>query len=213
MTALIIIEGLVILILLILVAGLLKSHAEILRELHRLGGSIEGADTPGGPRVTGLGAVPLTELSGTEPSGTPRAVSLTHGRGETLLAFLSTGCSSCMTFWDTLGSSPEMPTPTTRPVIVTRGPDGESPAKVSSLSPSGVAVVMSSDVWDAFAVPVTPFFMLVDGQGKVIGEGSAASWDQLVGLFKRSMEERDVDGPAPGLPPDDPSLYENPVQR
>ena len=41
MTALVVLEGVVILLLLILVAGLLKSHAEILRQLHRLGASTE----------------------------------------------------------------------------------------------------------------------------------------------------------------------------
>ena len=42
MTALIVIEGVALLLLALLVVGLLRSHAEILRALHRLGVDVEG---------------------------------------------------------------------------------------------------------------------------------------------------------------------------
>lgn len=211
MTALIILEGVVILLLLVLVAGLLKSHAEILRELHRLGGRPEGEIGPRGVRVTGLGQAPLTEITGSDPSGNERTVSLTHGRGETLIAFLSTGCAACQVFWQTLSEKPEMPTPSTRPVIITKGSEAESPGRVRKLAPAGVPLVMSSDAWDAFKVPLTPFFMLVGGEGQVLGEGSAMSWDQLLGLLERSRA--DAEEPVAAISPDDPTLYENPIQR
>lgn len=211
MTPLVIVEGLVILLLLVLVGGLLKSHAEILRELHSLGGRLDGETGPGGVRVTGLGEAPLTEIQGTDPAGNERTVSLVHGRGETLMAFLSTGCASCQTFWQALGSRPKMPTPTTRALILTKGSEAESPGQVAKLAPGGVPVVMSTDAWDSFRVPLTPFFMLVDGEGRVLGEGSAAHWDQLLGLLDRSMA--DIPESAAAISPDDPTLYENPVQR
>jgi hypothetical protein len=44
MLALVIGEGAVLLFLALLVAGLLRSHAEILRALHDLGASVEPAD-------------------------------------------------------------------------------------------------------------------------------------------------------------------------
>lgn len=212
MTALVIIEGLVILLLLVLMAGLLKSHAEILRELHRLGGRIDGETGPGGVRVTGLGEAPMTEITGTDPAGTTRTVSLAHGRGDTLIAFLSTGCAACQTFWQTLAERPRMPTAITRPVVVTKGPEAESPGQVAKLAPADLPVVMSSDAWDAFRVPLTPFFMLVDGQGRVLGEGSATNWNQLLGLLERSIADASSET-EPAISPDDPTLYENPVKR
>lgn len=211
MTALIIIEGLIILLLLILVAGLLKSHAEILRELHRLGGRLDGATGPGGVRVTGLGEAPLTAIQGVDTAGNERTVSLVHGRGETLIAFLSTGCASCQTFWQALGQQPAMPTPSTRAVIVTKGSEAESPGQVARLAPEGVTTVMSSDAWDSFRVPLTPFFMLVDGEGRVLGEGSAMHWEQLLGLLERSISDA-PDEQSAAISPSDPTLYENPVQ-
>ena len=211
MTALVVIEGLVILLLLVLVAGLLKSHAEILRELNRLGAKFDGGETgPGGVRVTGLGEAPLEELVGTDPKGNARTVSLVHGRGETLVAFLSTGCASCQTFWQALATNQTMPTPDTRPVIVTKGSEAESPGQVAKLAPEGVPLIMSTDAWDSFGVPLTPFFMLIDGNGRVLGEGSAVHWDQLLGLLHRSMH----DAPDESVfSSQDPTLYENPVQR
>jgi hypothetical protein len=87
---------------------------------------------------------------------------------------------------------------------------------------------MSDDAWDAFTVPLTPFFMLVDGAGRVIGEGSATTWDHLIGLLRQSAadaqvpthmdtveRERFTDSRLhmSGIDPGDPSLYENPLSR
>ena len=54
-TALVIVEGVVIVVLALLVVGLLRSHAEILRRLHDLGAGVEAGDATaaapaGGPR-------------------------------------------------------------------------------------------------------------------------------------------------------------------
>lgn len=229
MTAIVVIEAVVILLLLILVAGLLKSHAEILRQLHMLGGSVEGEVPRSNPtlRTTGFEKTPVAEISGTDPSGSTRSISLEHGRGETLLAFLSTGCSSCRAFWDALGSDIEMPTPNTRPVIITKGAAAESPGKVAELAPTGVTLIMSDDAWDTFRVPLTPYFMLVDGEARVIGEGSASSWSHLMSLLRQSASDSDptlLDTDErerftdtrlsrSGVEPGDPTLYENPTDK
>lgn len=228
MTAVIVIEAVVIALLVMLVAGLLKSHAEILRELDRLGagGSGEGPSRDERLRVTGLGTAPSAEIVGVDPSGSAVSVSLAHGRGETLLAFLTTGCSSCRVFWDELSADPALPTARTRPVVVTKGPGSESPGKVAELSPGGVNVVMSDEAWDDFRVPLTPYFMLVDGEGAVIGEGSATNMKHLVELFRQSVadatpvkmstrgRERFTDDSLArsGIDPGDPSLYEDPLR-
>lgn len=228
MAAIVIIEAVVIVLLLILMAGLLKSHAEILRRLDSLGSRAEDGDerSAGQLRTTGLGEAPASVLSGVDPSGSTVQISLRHGRGETLLCFLSTGCVSCRVFWEELSAQPDLPTPQTRPVIVTKGTAAESPSKVAEMAPDRVSVVMSDEAWDVFKVPVTPYFMLVDGTGAVLGEGSANNMEHLLGLFQQaqtdsspvrlSTRERETftDGrlSRSGIEPGDESLYEDPLR-
>lgn len=225
MTAVVVIEAVVIVLLLVLVGGLLKSHAEILRQLHRLGESQEEDDPPI-PPGTSLEKAPLGRIHGVDPSGVPRVIDLGTGGGNTVLAFLSSGCASCNTFWDQLGRDDELPVPDTRLVIVTRGPGSESPSRISERAPANVPVIMSDDAWDTFQVPMTPFFLLVDSNNRIVGEGSAAGWKQLRRLLRRSI----ADAPHPtrldtsgrerftddrlegsGVAPGDPSLHENPL--
>jgi hypothetical protein len=229
MTAIVIIEAVVIALLLVLVAGLLKSHAEILRQLHRLGAPIEGSTAVplrSRPSSSGLGTVPVEAVVGSDPRGAARSVSLTSGRQPALLAFLSSGCASCRTFWEAFGSG-VAPVPDARVVVVTKGPGGESPGVVADLAPTGVPVVMSDEAWDAFRVPMTPYFVLVAPGGEVLGEGSATSPHQLGDLLARADADADparldttgrehftddVLGRA-GIDPDDPSLHQNPLDR
>jgi hypothetical protein len=226
MTALLVIEGIVILMLLILVAGLLKSHAEILRQLHRLGASVDRSDTPRPPGVSTFGVASADRVVGTDLSGAERTVSLTNGRSPTLLAFLSSGCATCRSFWEELHHSPEPPLPGTRTVVVTKGTASESPGKLRELAPTDITLLMSDEYWDRFRVPVTPYFLLVDREGNVLGEGSARNWDHLLGLLRQSIS--DTPNPAhldttereeftdsrlrdSGIQPGDDSLYRNPI--
>jgi len=229
MTALVIIEAVVIVMLMILVAGLLKSHAEILRRLEGLGAAEDGdpITPPRQAATTGIERAPSDHLTGVAPDGAAVNVSLTHGSGETLLAFLSTGCASCRVFWGELSGDAEMPTPDTRPIVVTKGPSSESPAKVAELAGPKMRVVMSDDTWDDFKVPVTPYFMLVDQNGRIVGEGSATNLGRLLDLFRRSAadatpvrmstrgREKFTDGrlTESGVTPGDSSLYENPTSQ
>lgn len=227
MTALIVIEGVVILILLILVAGLLKSHAEILRQLHRLGGEPNARDNGRQPAPVGFTEVPSRVITGVDLEGASRSVSLETGHSPTLIAFLSSGCASCQTFWSELRAQPEPPLPNTRTVVVTKGPRAESPAKLAELAAPATEVVMSDEAWDEFRVPMTPYFLLVDPQALVVGEGSARDWQHLLSLLRQSAADGDptrLDTPGrerftderlrgSGIEPGDPSLYENPVER
>ena len=234
MTAIVVIEAVVILLLLILVAGLLRSHAEILRQLDRLGASEDGiSGDPGLVRKsTGLEKAPSAELRGVDPHGAARVVTLRHGRGNTLIAFLSSGCVSCQVFWQQLSGDYDLPTPDTRIVIVTRGPARESPSRISELAPKEVPLVMSDDTWDLFKVPLTPYFLLLDGDARVLGEGSASSWDRLLGMFRQSAADGAIPTGHPagldtseresytdsrlthsGIEPGDPALHENPLDR
>lgn len=229
MTAVVVIEAVVIALLLILVAGLLRSHAEILRQLHQLKGHEGGSGSAGSepPPSTRLEKAPLTQLVGTDPRGAPRTIGLEHGSGNTLLAFLSSGCVSCQGFWEELGRDHDTPTPDTRVVVVTKGAQSESPSRIGELAPQDVPLVMSDDVWDQFRVPLTPYFLLIDGQGRVLGEGSAATWKRLLKLFRRAVA--DAQNPAhldtrnrekftdtrlsdAGIDSDNPSLYDSPIE-
>lgn len=241
-----------------LVVGLLRSHAEILKSLHDLGVNLEnGADavpvrrsrpavsnrapmrTASGvprPRDENASMGNAVDLTGRLPRGGAARVAVTGVDHATLLAFLSSGCGTCGVFWEALGDpdGPAVPGLDTRVVIITNGPDAESAAAVADLAPAGIVTIMTSEAWDDYRVPVSPYFLLVDGpSGSVVGEGSGTSWDQVLDLLGRAVadagmaltDERAqltrmagqdradwVDGAlrAAGIEPGDPSLYPEP---
>lgn len=244
MTVAVVVLAIVVTLLTVLVAGLLRSHAEILRQLHDLGAGVgDGAAAsgrdPGVPATEGTrprtdGRVPApaagvpdgrlaVDIVGTGPQGESLAIRTVEVEHDTVLVFLSTGCATCATFWSDL-HDPDLPSGT-RLVIVTRDPDEELPQAVVDLAPAGATVVMSTRAWDDLRVPGSPFVVHVHGpSGRVIGEGTAASWDQVLELFLRAggdrqlggnkagadaRRERDLDRVLlqAGIAPGDPSLY------
>src|SRR5205823_5831710 len=102
----------------------------------------------------------------------------------TLLAFLTSGCSSCAEFWGSLGDR-RLPAGV-RIVIVAHGADRERPAKLRELAPKGIPVVMSSRAWSDYQIPGSPYFVLVDGG--VLGEGVATTWHALASLISDALE-------------------------
>ena len=55
------------------------------------------------------------------------------------------------------------------------GPEGESASAITGLAPEHVLVVMSSEAWDAYGVPGSPYFVYIDGAtGSIVGEGHRA---------------------------------------
>jgi hypothetical protein len=227
-TALVVIEGIVIVLLLVLVAGLLRSHADILRRLEALGA---GEDVQITQTRTSISSTPtrtepasLASISGPTPLGDTASVALTDSRGFVLLAFLSSGCSTCQTFWKSFRNGMELPGADIRPVIVTQGPESESPSEIRSRAPLDITTIMSNEAWDSFRVPGTPYFQLVDVErGLVIGEGSAGTWPRLMDLIQRStgdatfnpiklgtkqrQEDSDQALRDAGIAPGDPSMY------
>jgi hypothetical protein len=191
MTAILVIQGVVILLLTVLVAGLLRSHAEILRRLHELGAGddLTSAHTrtavPLSPtrRPRALQETPGTAITGMSPQGATVSVALQGSRGYTLLAFLSSGCGTCKTFWAEFATDGhETPRGGVRTVIVTKSAMDDSLSDIRRLAPTDPLTVMSSEAWDDFKVPFTPYFALVDTErGVVVGDGAAAGWQQLVG--------------------------------
>jgi hypothetical protein len=190
----------------VLVAGLLRSHADILRLLHDLGVRESDLDEPtrqdpavaAGTFATQAGVpgprpgddIVAADLVGATPDGRATQVGVVGTRHSSLLAFLSTGCTTCRDFWDAFKADVDLPGRDTRLVIVTKGPEAESPPIVASLAPPGVTLVMSSEAWDAYAVPVAPYFLLVDGpSGEIIGEGAATSWTRVANLLRQALAD------------------------
>src|SRR3984957_12895155 len=202
--ALLVVLTFVVLLLGVLVAGLLRSHADILRSLHELGVGV-GDPTAGstaavpvemspGPGGMTLGLAPA--IAGLTPSGDARAVSVDNSDRLTLLGFLSSGCHSCAGFWEALQQPDHLGLPGgTRVVIVTKGPELEITPQVRALTSGKVPVLMSTEAWHDYQVPGSPFFVLVDGtSGQKIGQGVASQVDQLVDLVRRAQSERHPSG-------------------
>ncbi len=230
MAAIVSVETVLLVLLVVLVAGLLRSHAEIMRRLGPEDDSTTpatsvpapgGNERPGGPRG---GEAQAPELAGVTPAGDAVKLAFARGAGTpTLLAFLTSGCGTCAQFWQTLGER-RLPAGV-RTVIVTHGSDRERPGKLHSLTPDGIAVVMSSQAWTDYEIPGAPYFVLVDGV--VRGEGVATTWHALASLVAEAIEDQreaeragggerraqriDDTLAAAGIGPGHPSLYPEPV--
>ncbi len=251
MVALAVVLGVVVLLLGVLVAGLLRSHADILKALHDLGagvgdpkgttGPIDAGRSPGvpvtmGPPLPGeRNSTSAPAVAGVTPGGDALAVSVGTSAHATLLAFLSSGCHTCAGFWQSFREADRLGLPAgTRLVVVTKGPELEVPAAVATSSHPGLTVIMSTDAWNDYEVPGSPFFVLVDGRsGRRIGEGVANHFHQVVEMVRRAEADaggfttETTDGPASaagldgpqrelandrellaaGIRPGDPSLY------
>ena len=243
MTALVVALTCAVLLLAVLVAGLLRSHAEILKALHDLGAGLEldRADSHDHAADGAPGPVPVT-IDGIAPprdseAPLPEAVIGTTlqdedvalplvGTGDTLLAFLSSGCTTCAGFWDDFARGVHDVPGDARLVVVAQDLPDESESALRAKAKGDVPVVLSSRAWGEFEVPGSPYFVYVDGSaGRIVGEGSAASWRQVVdllgqaraddaaradriaggGAHRQSRDEQAL--AAAGIRPGDPSLY------
>ena len=240
MTVAVVLLTLVVALLAFLVAGLLRSHAAILRRLHELGAGIEPAvalppaqsaatSTPdlGLPQppsvVEGRAAA---DIAGNGPRGEAHAIRVPGLRTDTVLVFLSSGCTTCHVYWDELRDV-TLPRDV-RLVIVTKGEESESRVAIADLAPPGVTVVMSTQAWSDYGVPGSPYVIDVDGpSGRVRGEGTAPSWEQVRKMLLQGLDdiewqrpnkaasdarrEREADAVllAAGIEPGHPSLYQS----
>jgi hypothetical protein len=220
MTALVAILTVVVALLTLLVAGLLRSHAEILRRLHALdpGDEADGFE----PTIamsatrTGRGA---PDLAGAGLTDDLVHVAVAGASTRTLIAFLSSGCLTCQTFWDAFGDIGALDLPSdVRIVVATKDPAEESESALRTLAAPGLPVVMSTAAWVDYEVPGSPYFVLVDGTtGRVEGEGTGANWPQVRNLIvQASADGRSGDACearidrellAHGIGPGDAALY------
>ena len=188
MTALVAVETLLLVFLAVLVAGLLRSHAEILRALENSGArSAPEADIP--TELEAGGVKEPVELVGTGMTGEAVTVPVPDSGSRLLLAFLTSGCSTCKPMWRAIGRIDETEIPGGAAlVIVTKDRDEESVSRLRKLAPDGVRVVMSSAAWESYRVPGSPYFVYVDGR-RVRGEGSADSWEAALSFLGDGIED------------------------
>lgn len=185
-------------LLILLVIGLLRSYGEIVKVLHDSGIRVDSsepghAQSPVGIANQGSNSTggPASPVSGETLEGATKAITITGVDDHLLLAFLSSGCGSCMAFWRELRSNggrlPDLDAPV---VVVTKGPEREEPGKLAELSDGAVEILMSDESWAEYDVPVTPHFVLVDrSKGTIIGEGSSADPQSLAQLMGRAVAD------------------------
>ncbi|KRE56097.1 hypothetical protein [Phycicoccus sp. Soil748] len=208
MLAAVIAEGVAVVLLGVLVLGLLRSHALILKALHELGAGLElekdagtgvtTATTGGSPGPVPVelenGVVPATrkdstrahDIVGTDLERAERSVTLTTPGSRTLLAFLTSGCSVCQTFWEEFQQGVDVPGDG-RLQVVAKGLEEESVPSLRSLA-GDVPVVQSSAAWVDYDIPGSPYFVYVE-DGRVTGEGSATTWPQVRDLMAQGVSD------------------------
>ncbi len=242
MIALVVAQTVVVALLGLLVVALLRSHADILRRLHEIdpvGGGEHNPQHEHGPTPVDFGVrpgvalpreteTPAYDVTGVSPAGEEVGLALVGARTSTLLAFLSSGCMTCLDFWSAFARDDSRLPDGIRLVVLTKGREQESASRVAELAPPGVQVVMSTQAWVDYQVPMAPYFLLVDGPAGIVrGEGAASSWRQLVDLMGQALaysrpasggprrpagaaerESRiDAELLAAGIRPGDPSLH------
>ena len=200
MTVVVVLLAIAVGVLALLVFGLLRTHAEILRALDRAGISLDDEATASSAAgvvaersdaVASADPEGARDLVGTVPAGGPTKVAVTGVAHLTLLAFLSPGCRTCKRFWDAFSDPDlELPGGDTRLVIVGQDPAHDSESAMAELVPPGVKAVLSSAAWDDYDVPGSPYFVLVDGaEGQIVGAGSALRWEQLQNLLQEALDD------------------------
>jgi hypothetical protein len=180
------------------------------------------ADAPA-PRGTAASGGPAHDVTGRTLDGEAIEIGLVGAPTNTLLAFLSGTCYTCEPFWQALAEGVQVPGGA-RVVAVVQ--DGDSLSRLQRLAGPDLLVVASDQAWRDYQVPGSPHFVYVDGpSGRVAGEGTAATWEQISDLVahanssdrttsidllppgRDNPERVDRELMAAGIGPGHPSLY------
>lgn len=228
MTALLIVETVVLAMLCVLMAGLLRGYAAVLRRLHQLDSGAAAASSAPPPFRTAAGIpepasgqriegrdewASSHDVDGLTLAGEIVSVRTVGVEHDTILAFLSSHCEGCTGFWHELAAPGSWTTPQgSRLLVVTKSPEDESPSVLTQLCPDDVDLVMSSQAWADFEVPGSPYVVVADGRtGRVKGEGSGSSFSQVGGLIRQSVD--DSRHPAMARKPDADRRRERDIDR
>jgi hypothetical protein len=197
----------VVAVLTLFVLGLLRSHAELLRRVAELADR-EPARAPD-PFATEMpeGVVPapatieqtvVRSIEGVDCELEPYRLAIRDVSTPYLLvAFLSTSCFSCLDIWRDVieggedASTVEAGEDAASLLIVLKAREHENLGKATALArETPVPVVLSGSAWSELEVPGSPYFALIaTADERVVGAGSAQSWDQLKSLASDGMLE------------------------
>lgn len=253
MTVVLIVLCVVVALLTVLVVGLLRAYATVLQRLHQLDGaaaaSAAPASHPAPPPFRTLDTVPGPrggtdddaewpaghDISGVGLDGEILSVRVVGVPRDTVLLFLSSGCSGCAVFFADLAARTVALPPSARLLVVAHDAGEESVSLLRELCPPGIDLVLSGQAWADYRVPGSPYVMVVDGRrGRVVGEGTGSSLRQVATLIRQAVgdgaagvdlprmvgkpradleRETDVDAAllAAGITPGHPSLYGSPA--
>lgn len=196
------VETLILALVVLLIAGLLRSHAELLRVVTHLEDRLDERTEP---TASDLASATVSlerapDLVGETLQRSRYRIPLVPSSKNTLIAFLSSGCSTCRNFWREFRqpTGPRLPS-NVQLVIVTKDRKHESVSQLRKLAPDGIAMLLSSRGWDNYHVPVSPYFVYVDGAtGRILGSGSAETWEQAISLLSDAVEDADDELAADG---------------
>lgn len=132
------------------------------------------------PRPARPGGAAVPELAGVEPDLTPRTIRLVGTPTATLLAFLGSTCITCDGLWRGADRAARRAGRALRIVIVTRGPEAESPGLVAAKAPGSVPVLMSEAGWAACGVGPAPAFVVVGTDGVATPLDVPTTWPAAV---------------------------------
>ena len=200
-------------------SGLLRSHAEILKRLHDLGAGHRPASPaaaaqlrrrrrpPSRPRLPGdapgaLAARPRGVRRRGRPGrrrrrAAPRRCRSGSPASSTTRSSPSSpaGCLTCQKFWDAFRKPRKLGLPAgTRLVVVTKGPDAESPSAVAELAPPGVPTVMSTEAFTDYDVPGLAV-LRARSTAPPVGCGARApgpDWDQVSSLLSQATVDAEL---------------------
>ena len=152
MTALLIVETAILAVLCILVAGLLRGYAAVLRRLHELdGGALPAAPANAPPFRTAAGVVEPARPADRGPRRVGRSARRRRGdpggeivsvrtvgvEQDTIMAFLSSSCEGCAGFWHELAEPGSWTTPAGQPAAGgDQGPRGGEPVGALAAVPA-----------------------------------------------------------------------------
>jgi hypothetical protein len=233
-----VVGGLIVVVALLsmLVVGLLRSHAVILRGLADLGVDLGAITDPGAfaspgrtDRAPAPDQRPAHDIAGVTLQANESVLVSVATAPSTMLAFLTSSCLTCRSFWDAFREAPNADLPDDiRLVVIAHDDSVENLSLLRALAGPDLDVVLSSTAWAQYGVPGSPYFVLVDRDAGVVGEGTGPDWAQVRRLLafdgvttaiaaprRRSHDDRNdsvrVDNELlrAGLRPGDPSLYEH----
>jgi hypothetical protein len=177
-----------------LMALLLRANQHLARRVERLEFAAQRSRALA-EKATGMSEPPLAsespasaqdnDLLGESLDGQSMSVEL---RGTTtLLAFLSSTCTTCIGFFRAFNEhAADELVPDGQLVVVTKSGEHETRDRLRELASDRVTVLMSTESWEEFEVPLPPYFLLLSG-GDVLTEGPASGWEDLSRMVNASL--------------------------